>query len=156
LDIHAYPALIAPPTAAAPAETAGDDQAACFFHPSKKAAAHCQSCGRFICSLCELPFGRTVICPLCLESGIREEQFQDLTKRRTLYDYAAFYTAVLPMLFIWPTLITGPLSIILALRYWKRPGSLVQGFRRTRLVAAILIGGLQTAVWALFFYEQVT
>src|SRR3954447_23540425 len=54
-----FPAFYAPPAAVSTAsgERAGEGEAVCFFHPEKRAECACDRCGRFICALCDLPFG---------------------------------------------------------------------------------------------------
>jgi len=54
-----FPAYHAPAEAASAAEpiAAAGEEAACAFHPTKRAVASCGRCGLFVCALCELPLG---------------------------------------------------------------------------------------------------
>jgi len=47
LKVDVYPALF---TGAQPGKT-GESLAGCFYHPAKRAAVTCGSCGRFLCAL---------------------------------------------------------------------------------------------------------
>lgn len=126
-----------------------DAEAGCFFHPQKKAVAACATCGRFLCSLCDIDFDGGHICASCLEAGKKKKKIKNLETHRVLYDGIALSTAILPLLFFWITIITAPISIYIAIRYWRAPTSII---RRTkvRFVLAILFSGLQLAGWTYF------
>jgi hypothetical protein len=87
---------------------------------------------------------------MCLESGKRKHQIKNLENRRTLYDTMALALALLPMLFIWPTLVTAPLTLFTVIRYWKAPSSIVQR-TKLRFVLAGLLATAQMVAWAIFF-----
>ena len=124
-----------------------DDEAACFYHPQKRAARPCGGCGRFLCALCDIEVGADHICPACLESGVRTGRMHQLESQRTLYDRIALSVAVIPMLIFYFTLLTAPLAIFLALRHWRKPRSLVTP-SSWRLVLAIVLGTVQMIAWA--------
>jgi len=128
-----------------------DGESGCFFHPGKQAAAVCSRCGRFLCSLCEIEIQEGVVCPSCLAGKAKSEGEAEFTQSRTLYDNMAMGMAVFPMLAIWPTLVSAPLTWVVALKYWKSPISLVRR-SRWRFPVALVISGLQMAGWAAFFF----
>ncbi|MEW6267058.1 MAG: hypothetical protein AB1641_28630 [Thermodesulfobacteriota bacterium] len=128
-----------------------EDGAACFYHPRKKAVVPCSSCGRFLCSLCDVEFDGRHLCPACLETGKKKHKFKNLEDRRILYDRMALYLAVGPILF-WPvTILTAPAAIYVSLRYWKAPTSLTPR-TKIRFLAAQLIAALQLSGWGLYLY----
>ncbi len=140
-----------------PTGTAGEkllvaDEAGCFFHPKKKAVVPCDACGRFLCALCDVDFNGRHLCPLCLESGQKKRKIKNLEKHRTIYDSIVLYMAVLPMFTVWLTLITAPLTIVMAIRYWKAPSSILPR-TKIRFIAAMGIAALQVAGWTMFFYQ---
>lgn len=125
---------------------AADGEASCFYHPDKLAATVCSSCGRFLCSLCEIDLAGRCLCPACFEQGRQTEQISSLITKRVLYDSIALSIALLPLL-IWPvTLVTAPTAFVMAIYAWRKPTSLL---RRTkiRLLAAFLFSGLEMAGW---------
>jgi hypothetical protein len=128
-----------------------EGEAVCFNHPDRRAAVPCASCGRFLCSLCDLEFDGQHLCPSCLESGARSGRFRKLQNQRVLYDRLALILAVVPIITFYFTLITAPAAIVVAVRYWKAPGSLVAG-TKVRLVLAILIALPQILGWGMLFY----
>ena len=87
-----------------------DDDASCFYHPGKKAVIPCDVCGRFLCALCDVAFNDQHLCPSCLEKGKQKRKIKNLENHRILYDRLAFYLAIIPMLFIFPSIIIGPNS----------------------------------------------
>ena len=110
-----------------PAENIGlDSEAGCFFHPQKKAVVVCATCGRFLCSLCDIEFDGGHICAACLEAGKKKKKIKNLETHRVLFDSIALSTAILPLLIFWLTIITAPISIYLAIRHWKTPTSIVR------------------------------
>jgi hypothetical protein len=143
---RAFPALfrkIAPGQSAEAVMVEGESS--CFYHPEKKAVTPCDSCGRFLCALCDCPLHGQHFCPACLESGATKGEIKTLENQRPLYDHAALTLAILPLM------ITAPIAIFVAIRYWNTPGSIL---RRTRIrfVIAIIIAVLQIIVWAMVFY----
>jgi hypothetical protein len=126
-----------------------DAEAGCFFHPQKKAVVACATCGRFLCSLCDIEFDGGHICASCLEAGKKKKKIKNLETHRVLYDNIALSTAILPLI-VWPfTIITAPISIYVAIRYWNAPTSIIPR-TKVRYMLAIVFSGLQLAGWAYF------
>jgi hypothetical protein len=157
LTVRLFPAFTDPPEAVSTAsgERALDGEAACFFHPEKRAAISCERCGRFLCALCDVPFGGKHLCPLCLDAT----KLPDLINRRVVWSHVAAVIGVMPLLLLpmcfplwFLACVTGPTAIILALWKWNAPGSLVHGRRRGMAIAALLGGVLQLAAVAGFVW----
>jgi hypothetical protein len=132
-----------------------EGESGCFYHPQKKAVLPCDSCGRFLCALCDCELNGRHFCPACLETGKTKGKIKSLDQGRTLYDSLALSLAIYPMLIFYFTLLTAPMALFTAIRYWRAPRSLV---RRTkiRFVAAIIISLLQIAGWGIFFIVFLT
>jgi len=144
--VRAFPALLRPAPAADAAEAAIEGEAACFDHPTKRAVAACQQCGRFVCQLCAVDFGAEVLCPSCVSTGRGKAKAANPETSRTLYDSIALLTPLVSLLFFPLTLITAPGAVVFSFMRWDRPLSLVRR-NRWRFVAAILVGGIETALW---------
>lgn len=133
-----------------------EGEASCFYHPDKQAVKICSSCGRFICSLCEIDLAGRCLCPVCLEQGRQNEQLSELVTKRTLHDSIALNTTFLPLL-IWPiTLITAPIAFYLAITAWRKPSSILPR-TRIRLVLALLFSALQIIGWVvlgIFLFQK--
>lgn len=127
-----------------------EGESGCFYHPQKKAVLPCDSCGRFLCALCDCELRGQHFCPVCLETGKSKGKIKNLENQRTLYDSVALSLALYPVLFLYFTLITAPMTLFVAIRYWNSPPSLV---RRTkiRFVVAIIVALLQIIAWVLIF-----
>jgi hypothetical protein len=132
-----------------------ETEAGCFFHPDKKAVVSCASCGRFLCALCDIPLAGQRLCPTCVQLGRTQGRLTELVTRRTLYDQVALSLSIIPMLMVWLTIITAPMALYVACRYWKAPPSLLPR-TRFRSVAAILIAGLQIMGWTTLLVYWVT
>ena len=155
VQVEAYPALLAPPAIGSAGETLLiEGESSCFYHPAKKAIAACESCGRFLCALCDLDLNGKHLCPACLETGKRKGKLKQLENRRTLYDSLALALALVPILTIYFTIITAPATIFVVIRYWKAPGSVV-GRNKWRLVVAFIIALSQIVLWSLGIYTVI-
>ncbi len=123
-----------------------DEESSCYYHPQKRAKTHCESCGRFLCSLCDVELNNQHLCPSCLEIGAKKGKFKNLQNKRKLYDNIALSLAIYPLLFCWLTIITAPITIYVAIRYWNAPLSI--GRRsKIRFVIAIAIALIEILVW---------
>jgi len=131
-------------------DLSNEDQSCCFYHPQKQASAACDTCGRFLCGLCDLQAGSAHICGQCLQRAMQESTASDderLCPRRPTYDQAAMTLAIIP--------ITAPLGVYYALRHWNTPGS-VLGVRRGLLTAAGIVGAAGTVFWGYIAVKLIT
>lgn len=119
-------------------------ESACFYHDAKKAVVVCDSCGRFLCALCDCILSGRHYCPPCLESGDQKRNIEHLEKSRPLHGRQALVLAILPLF------ITGLAALFVTLRYWKAPGSLVQP-QRWLMPTALVLASLQTLAYAALF-----
>lgn len=132
-----------------------DDESSCFYHPQKRAVHPCDHCGRFLCALCEIEVGGRRLCPACLEQGAKGNRQEGPSREYVYYDSISLGLAVLPAIFIWPTLFTAPAAIYFALRYWKRPLSVLPR-RRWRFLVAAIVAGAQIAAWTFLVASMAT
>src|SRR5690242_2965864 len=110
LLVNVFPALNRPPAAVRASEVLLiDGEASCFYHANKKAVVACEGCGRFLCALCDVELNDKHLCPQCLEAGRTKGKIKDLQNHRMLYDDLALTLSILPMLFVYPTIITAPI-----------------------------------------------
>ena len=145
--VDAFPALLSPPAAGRAAEgLIVEGESSCFFHPAKRASVACESCGRFLCSVCDIELAGQHLCSQCLESGKKKGRLQQLENRRTIYDSMALAFATYPLLIFYFTIITAPIALYLTARYWKAPGSLVRR-NRWRFVVASILATCQLVGW---------
>jgi hypothetical protein len=144
--VRAFPAALIPRAAPAPAESAAEGEAACFDHPSKRAVAACQQCGRFVCQLCSVEFGAATLCPSCVAAGSGKAKAANLETGRTLYDSIALIAPLISLAF-WPaTLVAAPGAVVFTFMKWSQPISLVRR-NRWRFVVAIIVGLIETGLW---------
>ena len=127
-----------------------EGESGCFYHPQKKAVLPCDSCGRFLCTLCDCELRGEHFCPVCLETGKSKGKIKSLENQRILYDSVALSLALYPLVIFYFTIITAPMALFVAIRYWKSPLSLVRR-SRYRFVIAMIVALLQIAGWVIFF-----
>jgi len=152
LQVEVFPALFRRINPGQSGETIMvEGESSCFYHPQKKAVLPCQGCGRFLCALCDCELNGQHFCPACLEAGKTKGKIKNLENQRTLYDSIALSLAIYPLLIFYFTLVTAPIALFVAIRYWNAPRSLV---RRTKIrsVAAIVLATMQIAGWGLLFF----
>jgi hypothetical protein len=152
--VHIFPALTRELTVHPTESPLIEGQSSCFYHPHKTAVVPCESCGRFLCSLCDVEIGGVHRCPRCLESGRRKQQLQTLQTEHTRYDRIALGLTTIGLLF-WPiTLISAPAALYMVIRYWNRRSTVLPGGSAGYIVAGALavaeIGG-----WAFLFYLMI-
>jgi hypothetical protein len=148
LQVRVFPALFhrTAPVYAEMLRT--ETEASCFYHPENRALVACDACGRFICGLCRMEISRQSVCPGCVESGIRTGKLIALESRRTMYDTVALALATIPTFLIWPTILTAPAAIFVAVRHWRTSRSLAPR-TKIRFILAILLALLQIVLWVL-------
>jgi hypothetical protein len=154
LQIEVYPAFFRRPTVL-PEEVASpiEGDSTCFYHGSRKALLPCDSCGRFLCGLCDCELNGQHLCPRCLEAGQAKGKIRNLDSSRKKWDSIALGLAVLPAatLVLWVfTLVTAPMALFIAIRFWNAPRSI---FHRTkiRLVIAIVVSVAEILGWITLF-----
>ncbi len=152
LRVEIFPALFRTIARGASGQSVETAEASCFYHPQKRAAVACESCGRFLCELCDLHLSGKHLCSNCLQSGKKKGKLRDLERERVLYDNVALGLAVLPIL-MWPfTLITAPGALYVSIRHWNSPSSIVPRRAKVRFIVAILLALAQIAGWLTLLY----
>jgi uncharacterized paraquat-inducible protein A len=155
ISVEVFPAILQSPAAAAPASLVVEGESSCFYHPAKKAVIVCDNCGRFLCALCDLDLNGRHVCPVCLESGQKKSKFKDLENSRVLWDKLALASALLPLIFLWTSLIGAPVALYLVWRYRNAPCSLT-GKSNLSFIAAAVLAVLQIAGWTLLLIYKLT
>jgi hypothetical protein len=156
LQIEIFPALFRKTAPGQQAEAVlVEGESSCFYHPQKKAVRPCDGCGRFLCALCDCELNGQHYCPTCLDVGKSKGKIKTLDNHRTRYDSIALALALFPILFFYFTLITAPITLYVAIRYWKAPQSIVRR-HRVRTIIAILIALGELGGWTAFFVAIAT
>jgi hypothetical protein len=95
------------------------------------------------------------LCPACLDAGKRKRKIKSLENHRTLYDSITLFLAIVPVLFVWPAIVTAPMVPYMVVRYWKAPTSIIPR-TKVRFIIALVLAGLQIVGLSLFIYSLVT
>lgn len=146
LTVLVFPALFPKAAPALNNALLEEGEASCFYHPAKRAMVPCDQCGRFLCSLCQVEFLGQNWCPGCIEIRRQKGQLIALDARRPLYDNMVLTLAAFPSLLIWPTIISAPMSLYLAAKFWRAPSSILPR-TKIRFWIATLLAFLEIALW---------
>jgi hypothetical protein len=147
--VQVYPALYSGKSVNK-AESISEGQAACFYHPQNTALVSCESCGRFLCSVCDIEFDGSHICPGCLEEGRKKGRIVNLDSSRMLYDSISLKLSFYPLILFPITIFTAPVSLYLAIRNFNKPVSILSR-SKYKYIAAIIISSMQILGWAYLF-----
>lgn len=138
ISVEVFPALFRQRQELKPEQLqVAEGEACCYEHSTKRAVEACHRCGRFLCALCEVQVEGRVWCPACLQPG-SDKPVRAIESTRVLYDSIALALALWPILTIYFTVLTAPATLFVAIRFWKRPSSLVPR-NKWRLVVAVCL-----------------
>jgi hypothetical protein len=137
VEVAAFPAMEGPHPGAQPEAVDGDTEASCFYHPESRAATPCDQCGRFLCRLCELEVDGRHLCPACFQAGLSRNQIETAVTFRPMHDTAALALSTFPALLFWPVVVTAPWTLVMVIRHWRTPLSIVPRTRIRFVLAAI-------------------
>ena len=136
------------------ANRVGSEEAACFFHETKRAEVACDQCGRFVCALCHLDLEGRNLCPTCVGSGRPTDAGGFFERERIRWDIVVGWLVWLPLLtlcfwFLWPL----TLLVAVGIAVWKQgsPSSRITRSRAWMLghLGLGLVGGAVVIVLAL-------
>jgi hypothetical protein len=149
--VEIFPALFQAAAVGRVAENIVEEgSSSCFYHEKKKAVAHCDICGRFLCALCDVDFGGQHLCPACLKTGQTKGHTAALERSRLHWDSLALSTAILPMILFPVVILTAPAAIVLAvISLFKRRGLVPRG--PLRAIFAILLALIEITGWFYVF-----
>ena len=147
-----FPALSAGPRIGRPGDPLVDaSEASCFFHPEKRAAIACESCGRFLCALCDLEVESSHICPSCLSAGRKKGKLAGLDQYRSSYTGIALLLATVPVVAFWPlTTVTAPAALVFLVLAWRKPPSLTGRRRWIAATLTVLFAVGEIVAWIVF------
>jgi len=139
LEVAAFPALFHFAGQGRAGEaTQAEGEAACFYHPGKRAAVPCDACGKFLCALCDMEMADKHYCPTCLESGGKKGKIKTLERSRTRHD-SIVLCLVLGSVLFWPlAVVLCPVALGLTMRHWNSPPSLVANTKLRLGICAVL------------------
>ena len=124
-----------------------EEETNCFNHMHKRAEVACGTCGRFLCHTCDIEMQGAHYCPKCLEAAqYSEERFRTRYPRS---DRIALLLAVVPIIFlVFPTLITAPIALVLAICFWRYEAKPIH-YSRVIVVSAIVLSTIQIVAWGM-------
>ena len=144
----AFPAITVPSGASSiVAREPGDSS--CYFHANNRAEVICDGCGRFLCGLCSITFGKRKLCPDCVYRNRRQKSDPVLIDQTVLFDNIAIAVLVLSVLtlaYLLLGLVVSLLTVCLALVGWRYQRTLVRR-SRFRFGLALILGLIGAGLW---------
>lgn len=148
VELEVFPAQWRKVQAGRAGELVTGEEAACFVHTDRRAEAACDSCGRFMCALCEVRVGEQRICVACLEGGRRAGRLVQVERGRTIFALVALRVALFGLLLGPFGPAAGLSAIVLAIVGLSKPASLTGRRYLGSAVAAVVLGLVLTAGWS--------
>jgi len=155
-EFEGFPALFAGPRIGRPGEALVDSsEASCFFHAEKKAVIACESCGRFLCALCDLEMEGRNICPTCLATGRTKGALKNLDQFRVMWPGGALLmTIVLPLAFYLLTPLFALGALVVLIVGMRQPGS-ITGRPKILLYVIAFIFAVAELVGSIYFGKSI-
>ncbi len=125
-------------------------EAACFFHDDRVASVSCSNCGRFLCNFCRIEWSGAELCVTCVEALRQPGKSVALESNRFHFDSLSLALAVLPSLLVFPSLLTAPLSLGLALVTIRKSCSITPR-SKWRFVVAMIVSLALIGAWVWLF-----
>ena len=76
---------------------------------------------------------------------------KSLENHRTLYDSMALWLALFPLILYPFVIVTAPIAVFIAIRYWHKPSSILPR-TNIRKILAIVIGSIEIFVAGVLLY----
>lgn len=142
VNVMVFPVALRQVQVALPERVVTGEEASCYNHASNRAMAACESCGRFLCALCHIETAGGASCPTCFERLQAPAMHE-----RVNYDSIALALVTLPMLLCWMPIVTTPVALFFAFKFWNAP-SQVFPRGKWRLWLTVIIALAQVAAVA--------
>jgi hypothetical protein len=124
-------------------------ESSCFFHTKNRAETICDGCGRFLCGLCSITFGRRKLCPECIYRNRRQKSDPLLIDQAVLFDnisIAVLVLSVVSLAYLLLGLVVSLLTVCLALVGWRYQRTMVRR-SRFRFGFALILGLIGAGLW---------
>lgn len=131
-----------PPPLPRSAPTPGD--AVCFYDATQKATCLCDQCGVLVSDAWSAHWGNRKVCLRCLDKLRETKRDSSFESTRLMWDNICLLlsSAILIVIFPYFAIVTAPTALILGIRHWNHPRSLIPR-SRFRLIAALVFASLQ-------------
>jgi hypothetical protein len=128
----------------------------CARHAGNAAIAHCSRCGIFMCGLCRVQIDGQELCPACFDRLTAEGALPSARSRVRNYRGLALLAGLGGCWFYVLGLLTGPLTLYLAIQAARQRRRLEESDGLATVVIAFLLGILQIAGCLFFIATMIT
>lgn len=131
--------------------------AVCFFDPTQKATSLCDQCGVLVSDAWSAHWGSRKVCLRCLEKLRESKRDSSFESSRLMWDNICLLLSSTIFILIFPyfAIIAAPTALILGIRSWNSPRSLIPR-SRFRLIIALVFSAIQVIAMlvGIFFLIQ--
>jgi hypothetical protein len=145
-----FPVAVEPAQVPAPNLNAAQGEATCFYHSNKQAHVPCASCGRFLCTVCDIYFRGEHWCPSCMKLQADTQTRPEFQRGVMRFDSLALILVTIPAIVIYPTLLTAPIALFLSIRHWNDPNGFLPR-TNIRKYLAVFFSVSQIVGWIALF-----
>lgn len=121
-----------------------DEDSSCFYHPDKVATVACESCGVYLCNLCDLEVEGRHLCPKCFKDS--KDQIHSFKNQAVLYDDIVLTVAALSTVIIYFAVIGAPFVIIFTIMKWNKVDTPYKRRTKLKFTLALLLAILQISL----------
>lgn len=138
---RAYTPVLPPPL---PSASPAPGDALCFYDSSQKATCLCSQCGVLVSDSWSAHWGSRKVCLRCLEKLRESGRDSNFESTRLMWDNVCLLLSLSICLVIFPyfAILTAPAALVLGIRAWNHPRSLIPR-SRFRLITALVLSSLQ-------------
>lgn len=144
-----FPAMFQERDSTAGQRLLDEGQSSCMNHPQKQAVTVCDSCGKFLCALCDVEWNDEHLCTTCIQHRKQSDHAGAYRTSYTHYDSVALIIVLLSLAFM-PFFGLGgflaPVTFYVAWRYWRVPWRPVP-HGKWYMVLAILLANFVILIW---------
>jgi hypothetical protein len=144
-----FPALFRPRRHTEAQQIVDEGQSSCMNHPDKTATTVCDSCGKFLCALCDVEWGEEHLCSTCIEHR-RSSGDHTLKSEYIHYDRIVFAMTIVSLFVYFLGLLLAPIALYIGWRYWNETWRPVP-YRKWGMVVSIVLSFAIMATWGAFF-----
>ena len=135
-------APVGPPPVPVASPVPGDS--VCFYDAEQKATCLCNQCGVLVSDAWSASWGSRKVCLRCLEKLRAGGKDRDFESNRVMWDNVCLLLVLAPLnpVVYFLVIITAPAALVIGLRSWNRPRSLISR-SRFRLIFALILASIQ-------------
>jgi hypothetical protein len=154
-QVWLFPALYRPRGGQSAQALQEEGHSGCMNHPQKRAVAVCDTCGKYLCALCDVDWNGEHLCPSCIGHRKNSDLAGALRTEYIHYDLIALFLALLAIPTSFFGVFIAPIALFIGWRFWNAPWRPVPG-RKWTMVLALVLASTALVGWVCLFVFMLT